>query len=111
MDHALAANAAGYPRVKLSTLTATTRQRDPSSNQFHLEPLDGVGQDIRVKRRGPVRQSCPECNVYYEGGSLAVHLADTHATQQTRFQCSQCELRLITLDGLQIRTPPSRPGS
>jgi len=45
-------------------------------------------------------QYCPECNHQIEEGvSLDEHLIDQHGSQVAKFQCSECEAKLVSLQG------------
>eukprot|EP00088_Acartia_fossae_P032909 TRINITY_DN3367_c0_g1_i9.p1 TRINITY_DN3367_c0_g1~~TRINITY_DN3367_c0_g1_i9.p1 ORF type:complete len:1030 (-),score=197.59 TRINITY_DN3367_c0_g1_i9:78-3167(-) len=46
------------------------------------------------------REMCPECGqIVAQGRSLGDHLVEHHDTEVPRFQCSECETRLISLQG------------
>jgi len=46
------------------------------------------------------RELCPECSQQIaQGQSVSEHLMSVHETGVPRFQCSECEIRLITLQG------------
>ena len=57
----------------------------------------------KVKRKSATpstSQDCPECGLALsDGEGLADHLRLAHAGMAPRFQCSECEARLLSLQG------------
>jgi len=67
----------------------------------HKEFLDknGICPKKKLKRK-PLKQSCPECGEgLVDGEQMPAHLAQAHSGVNPRFQCSECEFKLITLQG------------
>ena len=73
----------------------------PSELALHLQSLQKTGACPPKKRsrRKAARQPCPECNAFYADDNLAAHLAEAHPGTAARFQCSECEVKLISLQG------------
>ena len=66
------------------------------------ETVPGFGTCLKCKpkKKAWLRSSCPECDVVLKDGSrLSDHFTSSHPGVSARFQCSECELRLLTLQG------------